>query len=124
MAVTGRLSSNNPNLQNIPIRTPQGRKVRRAFIPRSADYTLLAADYSQIELRIMAALSKDETMMTAFKNKDDIHTLTAARVFGVDPEDVTREHRSQAKMVNFGMIYGITPYGLAERLGIRQRRGA
>jgi DNA polymerase-1 len=115
VAATGRLSSNNPNLQNIPIRTERGRQVRKAFIPRSVDYTLLAADYSQIELRIIAALSKEETMIEAFKNGEDIHASTASKVFNVPLEDVTREQRSNAQTVNFGMIYGVSAFGLSNQ---------
>lgn len=115
VAATGRLSSNNPNLQNIPIRTERGRQVRKAFIPRSEDYTLLAADYSQIELRIIAALSEEETMISAFKNGEDIHASTASKVFDVALEDVTREQRSNAKTVNFGIIYGVSAFGLSNQ---------
>jgi DNA polymerase-1 len=115
VAATGRLSSNNPNLQNIPIRTERGREVRKAFIPRSEDYILLAADYSQIELRIIAALSKEETMIEAFKNGEDIHASTASKVFNVDIDKVTREQRSNAKTVNFGIIYGVSAFGLSNQ---------
>ncbi|SFC88532.1 DNA polymerase I [Algibacter pectinivorans] len=115
VAATGRLSSNNPNLQNIPIRTERGRQVRKAFIPRSDEYTLLAADYSQIELRIIAALSKEETMIEAFKNGEDIHASTASKVFGVPIGEVTREQRSNAKTVNFGIIYGVSAFGLSNQ---------
>ncbi|WCO02002.1 DNA polymerase I [Psychroserpens ponticola] len=115
VAATGRLSSNNPNLQNIPIRTERGRQVRKAFIPRNEDYTLLAADYSQIELRIIAALSKEETMIEAFKNGEDIHASTASKVFGVPISEVTREQRSNAKTVNFGIIYGVSAFGLSNQ---------
>ncbi|RKE99058.1 DNA polymerase I [Ichthyenterobacterium magnum] len=115
VAATGRLSSNNPNLQNIPIRTERGRQVRKAFIPRSEDYTLLAADYSQIELRIIAALSKEETMIEAFKNGEDIHASTASKVFNVPLAEVTREQRSNAKTVNFGIIYGVSAFGLSNQ---------
>ncbi|TXD53430.1 MULTISPECIES: DNA polymerase I [unclassified Polaribacter] len=115
VAATGRLSSNNPNLQNIPIRTARGREVRKAFIPRSQEYVLLAADYSQIELRIIAALSEEETMMNAFKNGEDIHASTAAKVFNVDIKEVTREQRSNAKTVNFGIIYGVSAFGLSNQ---------
>ncbi|MCF7849176.1 MAG: hypothetical protein K9M45_10015, partial [Kiritimatiellales bacterium] len=117
ITTTGRLSSENPNLQNIPIRTEEGREIRRAFIPRE-DFTLLACDYSQIELRIMAELSGDEGLRDAFIHGEDIHTATAARVFGVAKDDVTREMRGKAKMVNFGIIYGISAFGLGQRLGI------
>jgi DNA polymerase I len=118
VASTGRLSSNNPNLQNIPIRTERGKEVRKAFVPRNSDYTLLSADYSQIELRIIAALSQEKSMIEDFKNGTDIHTSTAAKVYGIPVEEVTKEQRSHAKMVNFGIIYGISAFGLAERLNI------
>lgn len=124
VAATGRLSSNNPNLQNIPIRTDRGREIRKAFVPRNKDFTLLAADYSQIELRIIAHLSKDEGMMEAFKKGLDIHTATASRVYGVDLEDVTKEMRRNAKTVNFGIIYGISAFGLSERLDIPRGEAA
>ncbi|PIB29500.1 DNA polymerase I [Maribacter sp. 4G9] len=115
VAATGRLSSNNPNLQNIPIRTERGRQVRKAFIPRNDEYTLLAADYSQIELRIIAALSEENTMIEAFKNGEDIHASTASKVFNVPIEEVTREQRSNAKTVNFGIIYGVSAFGLSNQ---------
>lgn len=115
VAATGRLSSNNPNLQNIPIRTERGRQVRKAFVPRDENHTLLAADYSQIELRIIAALSEETTMIEAFKNGEDIHASTAARVFDVPLEEVTREQRSNAKTVNFGIIYGVSAFGLSNQ---------
>ena len=115
VAATGRLSSNNPNLQNIPIRTERGRQVRKAFIPRDENYTLLAADYSQIELRIIAALSEETTMIEAFKNGEDIHASTASKVFNVPIEEVTREQRSNAKTVNFGIIYGVSAFGLSNQ---------
>ena len=115
VAATGRLSSNNPNLQNIPIRTERGREVRKAFIPKDKDYVLLAADYSQIELRIIAALSEEETMITAFKNGEDIHASTASKVFNVPLEEVTREQRGNAKTVNFGIIYGVSAFGLSNQ---------
>ncbi|MBT4881354.1 MAG: DNA polymerase I [Flavobacteriales bacterium] len=118
VAATGRLSSVNPNLQNIPIRTKRGMKVREAFIPRDKNYTLMAADYSQIELRIMASLSKDEGMLTAFNNGVDIHSATAAKVYKVPVEDVDREMRSKAKAVNFGIIYGISAFGLSQNIGV------
>jgi DNA polymerase I len=117
-AVTGRLSSKNPNLQNIPIRTERGREIRKAFIPRSKDHVLLSADYSQIELRIVAAISGDEAMGEAFRLKKDIHTATAAKVYGIDEKDVTKEMRYKAKSVNFGIIYGQGAFGLADNLGI------
>ena len=115
VAATGRLSSNNPNLQNIPIRTERGRQVRKAFVPRNEDYILLAADYSQIELRIIAALSKEETMIEAFKNGEDIHASTASKVFNVPLKEVTREQRGNAKTVNFGIIYGVSAFGLSNQ---------
>jgi DNA polymerase-1 len=118
IAVTGRLSSNNPNLQNIPIRTERGREIRKAFIPRDSDHLVISADYSQIELRIVAAISADPAMCDAFKEKKDIHTATAAKVFNVDEADVTKEMRYKAKSVNFGIIYGQGAFGLAENLGI------
>ncbi len=118
VAATGRLSSVNPNLQNIPIRTKRGMKVREAFIPRSKEFTLMAADYSQIELRIMASLSKDEGMLKAFNDGVDIHAATAAKVYKVDVQAVDRTMRSHAKSVNFGIIYGISAFGLSQNLGI------
>ena len=118
VAVTGRLSSNNPNLQNIPIRTERGREIRKAFIPRSEEFVLLSADYSQIELRIVAAISGDPNLTAAFREGKDIHTATAAKVFGVDEKDVTKEMRYKAKSVNFGIIYGQGAFGLADNLGI------
>ena len=120
---TGRLSSNDPNLQNIPVRSPKGREIRKAFVPREG-WKLLAADYSQIELRILAALTGDEGLLTAFKEGQDIHTATAAKIFDVAPEDVTRDQRSTAKMVNFGIPYGISAFGLAQRLGTVSRTEA
>lgn len=115
VAATGRLASNNPNLQNIPIRTERGRQVRKAFIPRNDDYSLLSADYSQIELRIIAALSEEETMIDAFKHGEDIHASTASKVFNVPLDQVTREQRSNAKTVNFGIIYGVSAFGLSNQ---------
>lgn len=120
VAATGRLSSNSPNLQNIPIRTEKGREIRKAFIARSDEYKLLAADYSQIELRIIAALSQDQGMIEAFKQGLDIHSATASKVFEVPLEQVDREMRSKAKMVNFGIIYGISAFGLSQRLNIKR----
>ena len=120
---TGRLSSNDPNLQNIPVRSPKGREIRKAFVPREG-WKLLAADYSQIELRILAALTGDVGLLTAFKEGQDIHTATAAKIFGVEPGDVTRDQRSTAKMVNFGIPYGISAFGLAQRLGTVSRTEA
>ncbi|HAO46978.1 MAG TPA: DNA polymerase I [Ferruginibacter sp.] len=118
VAVTGRLSSNNPNLQNIPVRTERGREIRKAFIPRDNDHVLVSADYSQIELRIVAAISGDTNMCDAFRTGKDIHTATAAKVFAVAEKDVTKEMRYKAKSVNFGIIYGQGAFGLAENLGI------
>ena len=120
VAATGRLSSNNPNLQNIPIRTPRGQEVRKAFIPRDNDHILMAADYSQIELRIIAALSKDPAMVKAFQNNEDIHAATAARVFDVSLEEVTREQRSNAKTVNFGIVYGVSAFGLSQQTNLNR----
>ena len=118
VAVTGRLSSNNPNLQNIPIRTERGREIRKAFIPRNKEYVLMSADYSQIELRIVAAISGDESMCDAFKQHKDIHTATAAKVYNIEEAAVTKEMRYKAKSVNFGIIYGQGAFGLSENLGI------
>ncbi|WP_298939155.1 DNA polymerase I, partial [uncultured Dysgonomonas sp.] len=118
IAVTGRLSSVDPNLQNIPIRTERGREIRKAFISRGEGWTLLSADYSQIELRIVAAISGDENMIQAFVDNKDIHTATAAKVYGVDEKEVTSDMRRAAKAVNFGIIYGQTAFGLSESLGI------
>jgi len=118
IAVTGRLSSNNPNLQNIPIRTERGREIRKAFIPRNSDHVIISADYSQIELRIVAAISGDPAMSEAFRLKKDIHTATAAKVFNVPEEEVTKEMRYKAKSVNFGIIYGQSAFGLAENIGV------
>ena len=116
--VTGRLNSNNPNLQNIPIKTERGREIRKAFIPRDENHVLVSADYSQIELRIVAAISNDPVMSEAFQQNKDVHTATAAKVYGVDEEAVTKEMRRKAKSVNFGIIYGQGAFGLAENLGI------
>jgi DNA polymerase I len=118
VAVTGRLQSNNPNLQNVPVRTERGREIRKAFIPRDSNHVLLSADYSQIELRIVAAISGDPAMCEAFRLKKDIHTATAAKVYGVDESEVTKEQRYKAKSVNFGIIYGQGAFGLADNLGI------
>ena len=118
VTATGRLSSNNPNLQNIPVRTDKGREIRKAFVPRDENHILLAADYSQIELRIIAHLSGDQAMQSAFREGLDIHADTASRVYGVDIKDVTSEMRRNAKAVNFGIIYGMSAFGLAERLKI------
>lgn len=118
IAATGRLASNNPNLQNIPIRTDRGREVRKAFIPRDGDHLILSADYSQIELRIIAAITQDEGMMEAFNKGEDIHSSTASKVFGVPLEDITKEMRRRAKAVNFGLAYGQSSFGLSQTLGI------
>jgi DNA polymerase-1 len=118
VTATGRLSSTNPNLQNIPIRTERGRAIRKSFVARNEDYVLMAADYSQIELRIMAVLSEDPNMLKAFQDGEDIHAATASRVFKTPLDAVTREERSKAKAVNFGIIYGQSAFGLAENLGI------
>ncbi len=118
IAVTGRLSSNNPNLQNIPVRTARGREIRKAFIPRNSDHLIISADYSQIELRIVAAVSGDEAMSDAFRKGKDIHTATAAKVFNVSEDAVTKEMRYKAKSVNFGIIYGQGAFGLAENIGV------
>jgi DNA polymerase-1 len=118
ITATGRLSSTNPNLQNIPIREEQGRKIREAFVPSDDDHLLLSADYSQIELRLMAHLSGDKALIEAFRAGEDIHRATAARVFGVRLDEVTSEMRRRAKTVNFGIIYGISAFGLSQRLGI------
>ena len=124
VTATGRLSSNNPNLQNIPVRTEKGREIRRAFVPRSEQYTLLAADYSQIELRIIAHLSQDPAMVADFNLGHDIHAATAAKVFHVPMEQVTKEQRSRAKAVNFGIIYGMSAFGLAERMELSRSEAA
>ena len=121
VAATGRLSSKDPNLQNIPIRTEEGRAIRKAFIPRDEDHVLVAADYSQVELRIAAALSKDSGLVDAFIQGHDVHTATAAKVFGVEPESVDRAMRGKAKAVNFGILYGQGAFGLAQNLGIPRR---
>lgn len=124
VAATGRLSSNNPNLQNIPIRTARGRLIRKAFIARDENYKLLSADYSQIELRIIAALSGEENMIAAFKKNEDIHRSTAAKVFNVPLEDVTKEQRSNAKTVNFGIIYGVSAFGLSNQTDLSRSEAA
>ena len=124
VAATGRLSSNNPNLQNIPIRTERGRQIRKAFIARDENYTLLAADYSQIELRIIAALSGETTMIEAFKKGEDIHRSTASKVFNVPLEEVTKEQRSNAKTVNFGIIYGVSAFGLSNQTDLTRSESA
>ena len=120
VTTTGRLSSNNPNLQNIPIRTVNGQKIRRAFIPRSSDYILMAADYSQIELRVIASMSNEKNMIDAFVNNQDIHIMTASKIYNVDPENVTREQRGNAKTVNFGIIYGVSAFGLSQQTDLNR----
>ncbi len=124
VAATGRLSSNNPNLQNIPIRTERGRLIRKAFVARDENHTLLSADYSQIELRIIAALSGEENMILAFKNNEDIHKSTAAKVFNVPLDEVTKEQRSNAKTVNFGIIYGVSAFGLSNQTALSRKEAA
>ncbi len=124
VAATGRLSSNNPNLQNIPIRTEKGRMIRGAFVPRNDDFLFMSADYSQIELRIAASFANDQTMIEAFKNKRDIHTTTAAKVFKVKLEEVTPDMRRKAKEVNFGILYGSTAFGLSQNLNISRTEAA
>ena len=115
VASTGRLSSINPNLQNIPIRTERGREIRKAFIPKDEDHFLLAADYSQIELRIIASMSDEKNMIKAFNNKEDIHSSTASTVFDIPVTEVTKTQRSNAKTVNFGIIYGVSAFGLSNQ---------
>lgn len=124
VAATGRLSSNNPNLQNIPIRTERGRQIRKAFIARDENYTLVSADYSQIELRIIAALCGEENMIAAFKNNEDIHKSTAAKVFNIPLEEVTKEQRSHAKTVNFGIVYGVSAFGLSNQTNLSRKESA
>ena len=124
VAATGRLSSNNPNLQNIPIRTERGREVRKAFIPRDDNHILLAADYSQVELRLIAEMSKDPVMVEAFKHGLDIHTATASKVFNVPLKDVTKEMRSNAKTVNFGIIYGVSAFGLSQQSSLSRKEAS
>jgi DNA polymerase-1 len=123
ITATGRLNSQDPNLQNIPIRTQRGQEIRKAFVPRNKDYLLLSADYSQIELRIIAALSREAGLLEAFRTGADVHTATAAKVFNVFPEMVNAEMRRKAKMVNYGIAYGISAFGLAQRLGIPRKEG-
>ena len=118
LTATGRLSSTNPNLQNIPIRTQRGREIRKAFIPSAPDGFIVSADYSQIELRLMAHMSGDPHLIDAFNRGMDIHTATAAKVFKVNEDEVTKEQRSRAKVANFGIIYGISAFGLSQRLGM------
>ncbi|MFY8213901.1 MAG: DNA polymerase I [Flavobacterium sp.] len=124
VASTGRLSSNNPNLQNIPVRTERGRLIRKAFIARNENYVLLSADYSQIELRIIAALSGEDNMIKAFQNNEDIHKSTAAKVFNVPLDEVTKEQRSHAKTVNFGIIYGVSAFGLSNQTNLSRQESA
>lgn len=124
VTATGRLSSSNPNLQNIPIRSERGREIRRAFVPRNEEYEIMAADYSQIELRIIAALSQDEHMIQAFANHYDIHAATAAKIYHLPMEEVTQELRRNAKSVNFGIVYGISSFGLSEQLNISRKEAA
>lgn len=124
VTATGRLSSSNPNLQNIPIRTERGREIRRAFVPRDAEHLLLAADYSQIELRIIASLANDRHMLEAFANGFDIHAATAAKIYHLPISDVSKDQRRNAKSVNFGIVYGISAFGLSEQLGIPRKEAA
>lgn len=124
VTATGRLSSSNPNLQNIPIRTDRGREIRKAFVARNDDYTILAADYSQIELRIIASLSHDQHMIESFSKHHDIHAATAAKIYHIDLDSVSKEQRRNAKSVNFGIVYGISPFGLAEQLDIPRKEAA
>ncbi len=118
VTTTGRLSSNNPNLQNIPIRTKNGQKIRKAFIPRNNNFELMAADYSQIELRVIASMSKDPNMIDAFIKNQDIHTITASKIYNINPAEVTREQRGNAKTVNFGIIYGVSAFGLSQQTNL------
>jgi len=118
VTTTGRLSSNSPNLQNIPIRTQNGQKIRKAFIPRNDDFELMAADYSQIELRVIASISKDQNMIDAFINNQDIHTITASKIYNIKSDKVTREQRGNAKTVNFGIIYGVSAFGLSQQTNL------
>lgn len=124
VTATGRLSSSNPNLQNIPIRTERGREIRKAFVPRDENHSILAADYSQIELRIIASLAHDEHMINAFASHQDIHASTAAKIYHLDIEQVSKEQRRNAKSVNFGIIYGISAFGLSEQLGISRKEAS
>jgi DNA polymerase-1 len=123
VTATGRLNSQDPNLQNIPIRTERGQEIRKAFVPRDKDFLLLSADYSQIELRIIAALSREKGLLDAFRSGGDVHTTTAALVYNVLPGTVTPEMRRKAKMVNYGIAYGISAFGLSQRLGIPRKEG-
>ncbi|HVV72224.1 MAG TPA: DNA polymerase, partial [Verrucomicrobiae bacterium] len=124
VTATGRLNSQDPNLQNIPIRTERGQEIRKSFMPRNPEYRLLSADYSQIELRIIAALSREPGLLEAFRTGADVHTATASRVYGVFPDMVTPEMRRKAKMVNYGIAYGISAFGLSQRLGIPRKEAA
>lgn len=124
VTATGRLSSSNPNLQNIPIRTERGREIRKAFVPRDEEHIILAADYSQIELRIIASLAKDEHMIEAFSNHYDIHAATAAKIYNLPMEEVSKDLRRNAKSVNFGIVYGISAFGLSEQLGIARKEAS
>jgi DNA polymerase-1 len=124
VAATGRLSSTDPNLQNIPIKTAKGREIRKAFIPRNEEYVLMSADYSQIELRVIASIAKEENMIDAFKQGIDIHTATAAKVYNVELSEVSSEQRRNAKAVNFGIIYGQSAFGLSQSLGIPRKEAA
>ncbi len=121
VAATGRLSSNNPNMQNIPIREEKGREIRKAFVPRGVEYILMSADYSQIELRLMAHMSGDKLLREAFQKGEDIHTATASKIFNISPGEITREQRGKAKTANFGIIYGISAFGLAQRMNIPRK---
>ena len=121
VAATGRLSSNNPNMQNIPIREEKGREIRKAFVPRGEEYILMSADYSQIELRLMAHMSGDKLLREAFQKGEDIHTATASKIFNISPGEITREQRGKAKTANFGIIYGISAFGLAQRMNIPRK---
>ena len=124
VTATGRLSSSNPNLQNIPIRSERGKEIRRAFVARNDDYLLLAADYSQIELRIIASLANDRHMIEAFSNHYDIHAATAAKIYKMPIDEVSKDLRRNAKSVNFGIVYGISAFGLSEQLGIPRKEAA
>ncbi|HEX9058634.1 MAG TPA: DNA polymerase, partial [Clostridia bacterium] len=121
VTATGRISSTEPNLQNIPVRLPMGREIRKVFIPENDDFILIDADYSQIELRVLAHITGDENMISAFKNDEDIHTNTAAKVFGLSGDEVTPLMRSRAKAVNFGIVYGIGDFSLSRDLGITRK---
>jgi DNA polymerase I len=124
VTATGRLSSSNPNIQNIPVRGDDGKEIRKIFVPLNRKETLVKADYSQVELRILAHFSGDEKMKEVFSNGGDIHSLTASEVFGLPPEFLTKDHRRAAKTINFGIVYGISPYGLAKQLGVSNHEAA